>query len=54
MSGGKSAGAAKNFNQGMVTVKRPNGVRLSCGAVLEFSQMQFYLRRRAPAASGAC
>src|SRR5881296_1046073 len=42
MSGGKSAGAAKNFNQGMVTVKRPNGSRLSCGAGLEHSQGEFY------------
>jgi hypothetical protein len=30
----------------------PNGLRLSCGAVLWFSQMEFYKRRRAPAASG--
>jgi len=32
----------------------PNGMRLSCGATLEGSQTQFYHRRRAPAASGAC
>src|SRR5437867_4935452 len=32
----------------------PNGVRLSCGAELEESQMEFYRRRRAPSASGAC
>ncbi len=33
---------------------QPNGVRLSCGAELEYSRMKFYHRRRAPAASGAC
>src|SRR5256714_4408997 len=34
--------------------RAPNGMRLSCGATLEGSQTQFYRRRRAPAASGAC
>jgi hypothetical protein len=32
----------------------PNGSRLSCGAKLKHSQTQFYHRRRAPSASGAC
>ena len=31
----------------------PNGMRLSCGAGLEYSQMKFYHRRRAPPASSA-
>src|SRR2546427_3956313 len=31
---------------------RSNGMRLSGGAELEYSQMQFYNRRRAPPASG--
>src|SRR5437667_1909249 len=35
-------------------MRLPNGVRLSCGATLEGSQTQFYHRRRAPSASGAC
>jgi len=34
--------------------RAPNGARLSCGAELESSQMQFYLKARAPSASGAC
>jgi hypothetical protein len=33
---------------------QPNESRLSCGAKLERSQTQFYHRRRAPSASGAC
>src|SRR6266576_3531957 len=32
----------------------PNVMRLSCGAKLESSQMEFYNRRRAPPASCAC
>src|SRR5256885_368296 len=32
----------------------PNGMRLSCGAVLWCSQMEFYYWHRAPPASGAC
>jgi hypothetical protein len=35
-------------------LRLPNGSRLSCGALLEHSQTQFYHRRRAPAASSAC
>ncbi len=27
-----------------LTLQAPNGVRLSCGVCLEYSQMQFYLR----------
>jgi hypothetical protein len=32
----------------------PNGVRLSCGAVLRFSQIKDYNKKQAPTASGAC
>jgi hypothetical protein len=32
----------------------PNGMRLSCGANLKFSQIEDYHSKTAPAASGAC
>jgi len=33
---------------------RSNGLRLSCGAVFWFSQMEDYHSKTAPTASGAC
>src|SRR6266849_653998 len=59
-SGADRRGAAPQKEEKRITLhcreskRQPNGVRLSCGATLEHSQTQFYHRRRAPTASGAC
>jgi hypothetical protein len=44
----------KNFVFQLEGGPQPNESRLSCGATLKGSQTQFYRRRRAPPASGAC